>query len=60
MLNLESILGFCHGITKVRDYKVEFNQRSRWLFFVLNLLIFQQLATLCLGEIFVRVLSEIV
>ena len=40
--------------------KVEFNQPSYWLYFVPNLLVFQQLVTLYLGGIFVRVVSEIV
>ena len=60
MLNLESVLGFCHGIVKGGDCKVEFNQASCWLYSVPNLLVFQQLVTLYLGEIFVRVVSEIV
>ena len=60
MLSLESVLGFCHGIAKWGDCKVEFNQPFCWLYSVPNLLIFQQLVTLYLGEIFVRVVSEIV
>ena len=40
--------------------KVEFNQPSCWLYFVPNLLVFQQLVTLYLGGILVRVVSEIV
>ena len=28
MLSLESVLGFCHGIVKGGDCKVEFNQPS--------------------------------
>ena len=40
--------------------KVEFYQTSCWLYSVSNLLVFQQLVTLYLGEIFVRVVSEIV
>ena len=60
MLSLESILGFCQGIAKGGDYKVEFNQPSCWLYSVPNLLVFQQLITLYLGGIFVRVVSEIV
>ena len=39
--------------------KVEFNQPSCWLYSVSNLLIFQYLVTLYLGEIVVRVVSEI-
>ena len=60
MLSLESVLEFCHGIAKGGDCKVEFNQPSCWLYFVLNLLAFQQLVTLYLGEILVRVVSELV
>ena len=37
--------------------KVEFNQPSCWLYSVPNLLVFQQLVTLYLGEILVRVVS---
>ena len=33
MLSLESVLGFCHGIAKGGDRKVEFNQPSCWLYF---------------------------
>ena len=40
--------------------KVEFNQPSCWLYSVPNLLVFQQLVTLYLGEILIRVVSEIV
>ena len=60
MLSLESVLGFCHGIAKWADCKVEFNQPSYWLYSVPNLLVFQQLVTLYLGGIFVKVVSEIV
>ena len=60
MLSLESVLGFCHGIAKGGDCKVEFNQPSCWLYSLPNLLVFQQLVTLYLGGIFVRVVSEIV
>ena len=60
MLSLESVLGFCHGIAKGGDCKVEFNQPSCWLYSVPNLLVFQQLVTLYLGEILVKVVSEIV
>ena len=59
MLSLESVLGFCHGIAKGEDYKVEFYQPSCWLYSVPNLLVFQQLVTLYLGGILVRVISEI-
>ena len=43
MLSLESVLGFCHGIAKGGDCKVEFIQPSNWLYFVSNLLVFQHL-----------------
>ena len=59
MLSLESVLGFCYGIAKGGDCKVEFNQLSCWLYSVPNLLIFQHLVTLYLGGIVVRVVSEI-
>ena len=60
MLSLEFVLWFCHGIAKGGDCKVEFNQPSCWLYSMPNLLVFQQLVTLYLGGIFVRVVSEIV
>ena len=60
MLSLESVLGFCHEIAKGGDCKVEFYQPSCWLYFVPNFLVFQQLVTLYLGGILVRVVSEIV
>ena len=60
MLSLESILEFCYGIAKGGDCKVEFNQPSCWLYSVPNLLVFQQLVTLYLDGILVRVVSEIV
>ena len=59
MLSLKSVLGFCHGITKGGDCKVEFNQPFCWLYFVPNLLVFQHLVTLYLGGFVVRVVSEI-
>ena len=59
MLSLESILGFYHRIAKGGDCKIEFNQPSYWLYSVPNLLVFQQLVTLHLGGILVRVVSEI-
>ena len=59
MLSLESVLGFCHGIVKGGDCKVGFYQPSYWLRSVPNLLVFQQLVTLYLGRILVRVMSEI-
>ena len=60
ILSLEFVLGFYHRIAKVGDCKVEFNQPFCWLYSVPNLLVFQQLVTLYLGGIFVRVVSEIV
>ena len=35
-----TVLGFCHGIAKGGDCKVEFIQLSCWLYFVSNLLVF--------------------
>ena len=34
MLSLKFVLGFCHGIAKGGDYKVEFNQPFCWLYSV--------------------------
>ena len=59
-LSLESVLGFCHGIAKKGDSKVKYYQPSCWLYSVPNLLVLQQLVTLYVGGIFVRVVSEIV
>ena len=59
MLSLESVLGFCHGIAKRGDCKVEFIQPSNWLYSVPNLLVIQHLVTLYLGGFDVRVVSEI-
>ena len=59
MLSLESVLEFCHGIAKGGDCKVEFIQRSNWLYSVPNLLVIQHLVTLYLGGLDVRVVSEI-
>ena len=59
LLSLESVLGFCHGIAKGGDCKVEFNQPSYWLYSVPNLFVFQHLVTLYLGGFVVRVMSEI-
>ena len=39
--------------------KIEFIQLSNWLYSVPNLLVIQHLVTLYLGEIVVRVVSEI-
>ena len=58
MLSLEFVLGFCHGIAKGGDCKVEFNQSSCWLYSVPNLLIFEQLVTLYLGGNHVRIVCE--
>ena len=43
----------------IKYCKVEFNQPFYWLYSVPNLLVFQHLVTLYLGEIVVRVVSEI-
>ena len=40
ILSLDFVLGFCHGIAKGGDCKVEFYQLSYWLYFVPNLLVF--------------------
>ena len=58
MLSSEFVLRFCHGIVKGGDCKVEFNPLSCWLYSVPNLLVFQQVVTLYLGVIHVRVVSE--
>ena len=58
-LSVESILGFCHGIAKEGDCKVEFIQPSNWLYSMPNLLVFQHLVTMYLGGLVVRVVSEI-
>ena len=59
MLSLESVLGFCHGIAKGEDCKVEFIQPSNWLYSGPNLVVFQHLVTLYLGGFVVRVVTEI-
>ena len=58
MLCPKFVLGFCHGITKGGDCKVEFKQPFCWLYSVPNLLVFQQVVTLYLGVIHVTVVSE--
>ena len=58
MLSLEFVLGFCHGIAKGEDYKVEFIQSFCWLYSVPNLLVIQLLETLYLGGNHVRVVCE--
>ena len=60
MLSLEFVFGFCHGIAKDGDCKVEFNQPFCSLYSMPNLLVFQHLLTLYLGGILVRIVSEIV
>ena len=60
MLSLESVLGFCHGIAKGGDCKVEFIQSFCWFYFVPNLLVIQHLEILYLGGNHVRVVCEIV
>ena len=58
MLSLEFVLGFCHGIAKGGDCKVEYIQSFCWLYSVPNLLIIQHLETLYLGGIHVKVVCE--
>ena len=58
ILSLEFVLGFCHGIAKGGDCKVEFYQPSCWLYSVPNLLVFLPLVTLYLGGNHVRVVCE--
>ena len=58
MLSLEFVLGFCYGIAKGGDCKVEFYQPSCWLYSVPNMLVFYQLVTLYLGGNHVRVVCE--
>ena len=58
MLSLEFVVGFCHGIVKEGDCKVEFIQLLCWLYFVPNLLVIQHLETLYLGGNHVRVVCE--
>ena len=58
MLSLEIVLGFCHGIAKGKDCKVEFIQLFYWFYFVPNLLVIQHLETLYLGGNHVRVMCE--
>ena len=52
----------CFGIgtPSFLSCKVEFYQPSCWLYSVPNFLVFQQLVTLYLGGILVKVVSEIV
>ena len=58
MLSLEFVLGFCYGIAKGRDCKVEFNQPFCWLYSMPNLLVIQHLETLYLGGNYVKVMCE--
>ena len=58
MLNLEFVLGFCHGIAKGEDCKVEFIQSFCWLYFMPNLLVIQHLETMFVGGNHVRVVCE--
>ena len=58
MLSLEFVLGFCHGIAKGGDCKVEFIQSFYWLYFVPNLLVIQYFETLYLGGNHVRIVCE--
>ena len=57
-LNLKYVLGFCHGITKEGDCKVEFIQLFVGFYSVPNLLVIQHLETLYLGGNNVRVMCE--
>ena len=58
MLSLEFVLGFCHGIAKGGDCKVEFIQSFCWLYFMPNFLVIQQLETLYFCGNHVRVMCE--
>ena len=58
MLSLEFVLGFCHGIARGGDCKVEYIQLFCWLYSVPNLLVIQHLETLYLGGIHVKVVCE--
>ena len=58
MLSLEFVLGFCHGIAKGGDCKVEFNQPFFWIYSMPNLLVIQYLETLYLCGNHVRVVCE--
>ena len=58
MLSLKFVLGFCHGIAKGGDCKVEFIQSFCWLYSGPNLLVIQHLETLYLGGNHVRVVCE--
>ena len=58
ILSLEFVFGFCHGIAKGGDCKVEFNQPFCWLYSVPNLLVIQHLETLYLGGNYVMVVCE--
>ena len=58
MLSLEFVLGFCHGIAKGEDCKVEFIQSFCWEYFVPNLLVIQHLETMFVGGNHVRVVCE--
>ena len=64
MLSLEFFLGFCHGIAKGGDCKVEFNQLSCWLYSVSNLLVIQHLEILfrwesCKGSVWENVKEKL-
>ena len=60
MITIQASKSHSSKTPKSEHCKVEFNQPSCWLYFVPNLLVFQQLVTLYLGGILVRVVSEIV
>ena len=58
MLSLEFVLGFCHGIAKGGDCKVEFIQSFCWLYSIPNLFEIKHLETLYLGRNHVRIVCE--
>ena len=58
MLSLEFVLGFCHGIAKGGDCKVEFIQSFCWLYSMPNFLVLQHLETLYLSGNHVKVVCE--
>ena len=58
MLSLEFVLGFCHGIAKGGDCKVEFIQSFCCLYSMPNILVIQHLETLYLGGNHVTIVCE--
>ena len=57
-LSLEFVLGFCHGIAKGGDCKVEFIQLCVGFYSVPNLFVIQHLEILYLGRNNVTVMCE--